>query len=60
MIHKIINQNGGIIYDDAIKNEITNALEHGLDYTYFEGKRIDVVQDRKYTEERVTLVKVEF
>ena len=58
--HQIINQNGGIIYDEAIRNEINYALEHDMYYTYFEGKRIDIVEDKKYLEERVTKIKVEF
>lgn len=58
--HQIINQNDAFIHDEAIRDEIIYALEHDMDYTYFDKTRIDIVEDRNYADERVTLVEVEF
>ena len=58
--HHIVNQDGMFIHDEAIRNEINHAIDKDMEHTYFEGHRIDIVQDKKYPNERVTLVDIEF
>lgn len=59
MIHEIKNQNEEYIIDDYILNEIHYLLDSGVDYTYFDGKKIEIIKDFKNEKERETVVNVE-
>jgi len=59
MSHVIKNQHDQHIVDEKIRNEIRFTLDHDLDHTYYEGTRIDIIEDKKTEQGRVTLVKVD-
>ena len=59
MIHEIKNQLGNYIIDEDVRTEINHALDHALTHTYYKGIKIEIVKDKKYSKERVTLVKIE-
>ena len=59
MSHDIMNQHGKHIIDDYAIVEINHALDHSLTHTYIEGRKIDIVSDKKTDKKRITIVKVE-
>ena len=59
MTHSIKNQNDKHIIDELIINEINHLLDHDLNYTYFEGTKIEIIKDFRTETERETIVKIE-
>ena len=57
--HEIRNQHGNHIIDQCIIDEINDAIDKDLDHTYFEGSRIDIVEDFRTDDLRETVVNVE-
>lgn len=58
MLHEIKNQYDNHIIDEDIRGEINYALEHDMEYTYFEDTRVDIVSSKTVGNEKVTIVKV--
>lgn len=59
MTHEIKNQHGKHITDVFIRDEINYALERGLDYTHFEGTKLEIIKDFGTDKFRETVVNVE-
>lgn len=57
--HSIKNQNDNHIVDINIRNEINHALQKGLDFTYFDGVKLEIIKDFRNDERRETVVNVE-
>lgn len=56
----ILDQHNYQVVDENMKVEIEHTVDHDLDYTYFEGTRIDIV-NRKTTDKKVIInVKVDY
>lgn len=58
--HHIKDQDGGILDEEVLLNEIRHALDNDLSYTYLNGKRIDIERDLKLEKQRITFVKIEY
>lgn len=57
--HEIKNQRGKHIIDESIRDEIKDALDKGLDYTYFDGVKLEIIKDFRTDKLRETVVNVE-
>lgn len=57
--HSIKNQNNNHILDKNIRDEINHALDNGLDHTYFDGVKLEIIKDFRTDKLRETVVNVE-
>ena len=60
MTHTITNQDGKFIHEPKIRTEIQDMIDKGLDYTYFDGKKISVMRDYRCDDIRETVIEVEY
>ncbi len=58
MTHVIKTKQGKHIVDTAIRNEIIDTLYHNLTYTYYQGTKIEILQDMKTDTGRKTIINV--
>ncbi len=60
-IHSITNQHKKHIIDYKIRDEICHMLNNALDYTYVQGKKIEIIKDHRHSDgSRDTVVSVDF
>ena len=60
MIHEIKNQFDKHLIDKDIRNEVKHALDKGLDHTYYNGVKLEIVKDFRVDGHRETVVNVGF
>ena len=61
MTHEIKNQFGNHIVEDDIRDEICFAIERDMTYTYYDEKRIDIVEHSvDHGGNKITVVEVRY
>lgn len=58
MEYEIKNQYGKHLLGNRLRDEIIYAADHGMNYTYFEDSKIDIVSQKKTEKKHLIVVDI--